>query len=184
MDTNLDYEDEDSHMAGSSKAPACASSGRHYCSFKENYPIEIVSKIAKYYKYPLESMFRDLQHQVMPTLAKDSTGGLVCDSATNLIRIGWAMNTNGRWLIVLNTEQYQQYITEVICRYRNGASCNFVPPCYRAKCLQRYNTQKLLVVDPAVPHKGPFLSEFIFPSCCVCHVESDKSYLLEEKKRA
>lgn len=170
-------------MAGSTKAPPCASSGKHYCSYRENYPIETVSRIMKFYKYPLESMFKDMQQQVMPTLAKDNVGGLVCDTTTQLVRVGWAMNTNGRWLVVLNTEQYQQYVTEVICRNRSGSSCNFVPPCYRSKCLQRYNTQKLLVVDPAVPHKGPFLSEFIFPSCCVCHVDPDKTFLADEAKR-
>lgn len=47
-------------------------------------------------------------------------------------------------------------VSEVLCRYQSGSTCNFVPPCYQAKCLQRYNTQKLLVIDPAVPHRGPF----------------------------
>lgn len=34
----------------------------------------------------------------------------------------------------------------------------------------RFNTQKLLVIDPWNPYKGPFLSEFLFASCCVCYI--------------
>lgn len=124
-------------------------------------------------------MFNELQKQVMPTIAKENAGGLVCDSVTQLIRVGWAMNTNGRWVVALNTPQYQQHVTEVICRYHSGAKCNYIPPCYRATCLQRYNTQKLLVIDPRVPHKGPFLSEFLFPSCCVCHLDNEKPFANE-----
>lgn len=176
-------------MAGTSQAPACATaSGKHYCSFKEEggaaYPAEVVAKIAQYYRYPLQSLFGTaLSHQVMPQLANDGpssgssgsssgVGGLVCEATTRLVRVGWAMNTSGRWLAVLNTDHYQQYVTEVLCAQQANSACHYVPPCYQATCTQRYNTQKLLVVDPAVPHRGPFLSEFLFPSCCVCHVRA------------
>lgn len=159
------------------KPPPCSNRSnnfRHYCSYKEDYPTEMVAKLIKYYKYPLESMFKELRVQVMPPLAKDDKGEMVCSSVTQLIRVGWAMDTNGRWFVVLNQDHYHQYITEVICRHGNGSNCNFVAPCFRAKCLQRFNTQKLLVIDPYDPYKGPFMSEFLFPSCCVCHLETSK----------
>lgn len=108
----------------------------------------------------------------MPKLANDNFGGLVCDSITRVVRPGWARNTNNRWLVVINTDQHQQFVTEVICRNGPNAACNFIPPCYQATCTQRYNTQKLLVIDPWNPYKGPFLSEFLFPSCCICYVPS------------
>ena len=165
-----------SNTASVAEIPRCATDGRFYCNHQEDYPTEIVSRIMKYYRYPLKSMFKQLKNQVMPTLAEDNTSGLVCESQTRLLRIGWAMNTDGRWLVVLNTDQYQQYITEVVCRTTRD-SCNYVPPCYKAKCLQRFNTQKLLVIDPVVPHRGPFLSEFLFPSCCVCHIPSSTAKL-------
>ncbi|KAL3260849.1 hypothetical protein MRX96_046218 [Rhipicephalus microplus] len=38
----------------------------------------------------------------------------------------------------------------------------------KAICEQRYNLQTLLVIDPMDPYKGPFLSCFLFSSCCVC----------------
>ncbi|KAF8763747.1 Neurotrophin 1 like protein [Argiope bruennichi] len=166
-------ESEMKEPAGSKKPPGCAQYGRYYCSYKEDYPIDVVSQVIKYMKWPLEKLFRDLKHQRMPRIAENADGALVCDSITRMIRPGWAKNNNGRWVVVINTEQYAQFVTEVICRYDNSY-CNFVPPCYQATCQQRYNTQTLLAIDPYNPHKGPFLSKFLFPSCCVCYVPKVK----------
>lgn len=168
----FDDPEEASGFAGSQKEPECASHGRYYCTYKEEYPSKLVVEVTKYYKWPLEKLFRDLHAQIMPKLAPDSTGSLVCDSITRVVRPGWARNTNERWLVVINNENYHQYVTEVVCQYGTNSRCNFIPPCYYSSCQQRYNTQKLLVIDPANPYRGPFLSEFLFPSCCVCYVPS------------
>ncbi|RWS10097.1 uncharacterized protein B4U79_04425 [Dinothrombium tinctorium] len=174
---NDDYDDDSGLPSGTTKTPPCAQHGRYYCSYNEDYPIKVVTEVARYYKWPLEKLFRDLRQQVMPKLANDNYGGLVCDSITRVVRPGWARNTNNRWLVVINTDHYQQFVSEVICRHGSGTYCNFVPPCYHATCQQRYNTQKLLVIDPWNPYKGPFLAEFLFPSCCICYVpESHDSF--------
>lgn len=167
-----DVEESSSSLAGTQKEPECASQGRYYCTYKEDYPLKLVTEVTKYYKWPLEKLFRDLHAQIMPKLAQDSSGNLVCDSITRVVRPGWARNTNERWLVVINTENYHQYVTEVVCQYGTNSRCNFIPPCYYSSCQQRYNTQKLLVIDPTNPYRGPFLSEFLFPSCCVCYVPS------------
>lgn len=167
-----DIDEGQASMAGTSKEPECAAHGRYYCTYKEEYPLKLVTEVTKYYKWPLEKLFRDLHAQIMPKLAQDSTGNLVCDSITRVVRPGWARNTNERWLVVINTENYHQYVTEVVCQYGSNSRCNFIPPCYYSSCQQRYNTQKLLVIDPSNPYRGPFLSEFLFPSCCVCYVPS------------
>lgn len=171
----FDDVDEASGTAGIQKEPECAANGRYYCTFKEEYPLKLVTEVTKYYKWPLEKLFRDLHAQIMPKLAQDSTGNLVCDSITRVVRPGWARNTNEKWLVVINTENYHQYVTEVVCQYGTNSRCNFIPPCYYSSCQQRYNTQKLLVIDPSNPYRGPFLSEFLFPSCCVCYVPSTSS---------
>lgn len=154
MDDPLPHDDEVHGLSGQVKPPPCGSHGRFYCTYKEDYPIKIVSEVSKYYKWPLEKLFRDLRQQVMPKLANDNHGGLVCDSITRVVRPGWARNTNNRWLVVINTDHYQQFVTEVICRNGPSAPCNYVPPCYQATCVQRYNTQKLMVIDPWNPYKG------------------------------
>lgn len=172
----IDEEDESNgiELSGSLKPPSCAINGRHYCTYKEDYPSKVVIEVTKYYKWPLEKLFRDLRHQIMPKLANDNYGGLVCDSVTRVVRPGWTKNTNNRWLVIINTDIYQQYVTEIVCRHGSNSRCNFIPPCYHAICKQRYNTQKLLVIDPWNPYKGPFLSEFLFPSCCICFVPANE----------
>lgn len=62
----------------------------------------------------------------------------------------------------------------VLFRRFESTQCNFVAPCFDASCQQRFNIQKLLVIDPTNPYKGPFLSQFLFPSCCVCYAPSGK----------
>ncbi|RWS27363.1 Protein spaetzle-like protein [Leptotrombidium deliense] len=171
-----DYDDDGEHPSGTLKAPACAEHGRHYCSYHEDYPSKVVTEVTRYYKWPLEKLFRELRQQVMPKLANDNYGGLVCDSVTRVVRPGWAKNTDNRWVVAINNDRYEQFISEVICRHGSGSHCNFIPPCYQATCQQRYNTQKLLVIDPWNPYKGPFLSEFLFPSCCVCFIEQSDSH--------
>lgn len=54
-----------------------------------------MAEITKYYKWPLEKLFRDLRQQVMPKLASDNYGGLVCDSITRVVRPGWARYAYG-----------------------------------------------------------------------------------------
>lgn len=178
-DSNEIFDDSD-EIAGSAKEPECAAHNRYYCTYKENYPLKLVTEVTKYYRWPLEKLFRDLHAQIMPKLAQDTNGNLVCDSVTRVVRPGWARNTNDRWLVVINTENYHQYVTEVVCLYGSNSRCNFVPPCYYSSCQQRYNTQKLLVIDPMNPYRGPFLSEFLFPSCCVCYVPSTSDSLQDK----
>lgn len=186
-DSNEIYDDIDdaaSSTAGSTKEPECAANGRYYCTYKEEYPLKLVTEVTKYYKWPLEKLFRDLHAQIMPKLAQDSSGNLVCNSITRVVRPGWARNTNDRWLVVINTENYHQYVTEVVCQYGSNSRCNFIPPCYYSSCQQRYNTQKLLVIDPNNPYRGPFLSEFLFPSCCVCYVPSTSESIQDRYRTA
>lgn len=155
--------------------PECAHRNKQmrlYCDHTQDYPEDIVIRIAKYYQFPLDSVFKELRAQVKLKVATVSSHeALVCESVTRRVRVGWANNVNGQWLVVLNTDRYQQHVTEVLCMQGNQATCSYVPVCFRARCLQRYNLQKLLVIDPQVPHAAPFLSEFLFPSSCVCHVE-------------
>ena len=74
------------NFQGTTKTPPCATQGRFYCSYKEDYPESIVAEITRYYKWPLEKLFRDLRQQVMPKLANDNYGALVCDSITRVVR--------------------------------------------------------------------------------------------------
>ncbi|XP_077504603.1 uncharacterized protein LOC144114619 [Amblyomma americanum] len=152
---------------GTPAAPPCSEFNAVYCPYTEDYPIDVVIQVTKFLRWPLEKLFRDLRHLQSPPLADDGSAALACDTVTRIVRPGWAKNTDGRWFVVINTLYYEQFVTEISCRYEN-APCNLVAPCFYATCQQRYNLQVLLVIDPTDPYKGPFLSRFLVPSCCVC----------------
>ncbi|XP_003740558.1 protein spaetzle 4-like [Galendromus occidentalis] len=133
----------------------------------------LINQVTKYLKWPLEKLFRDLRDLHPPTLADSEKGSLVCDSITRIIRPGWARNTNGKWLVVINTAYHIQTVTEIKCR-SEGTACAFIAPCFHSSCQQRYNIQSLLVIDPNNHYKGPFVSHFLFPSSCVCFVPDPK----------
>ncbi|XP_064458829.1 uncharacterized protein LOC135369096 [Ornithodoros turicata] len=169
--------------AGTFSPPPCAKHNGYYCPYTEDYPVETVTQVTRYLKWPLEKLFKDLRHLRSATPISTDGGALVCDSLTHAIRPGWVKNTDGRWLVALNTEEYEQHVTEVHCRYTT-APCNFIPPCYHALCQQRFNIQTLLVIDPINPHQGPFLSKCLFPSCCVCRVGVATTSTFEHTKSA
>ena len=41
----------------------------------------------------------------------------------------------------------------------------------KSRCIQRYNFQHLLAVDPGNLHSCPTIRAFKFPSSCVCHID-------------
>ena len=41
----------------------------------------------------------------------------------------------------------------------------------KSRCIQRYNFQHLLAVDPDNLHSCPTIRAFKFPSSCVCHID-------------
>ncbi|KAH9361484.1 hypothetical protein HPB48_004573 [Haemaphysalis longicornis] len=81
-----------------------------------SFPSDVVTQVTKFLRWPLEKLFRDLRHSHTPPLADDGNGALACDATTRIVRPGWAKNTNGRWLVVINTPYYEQFVTEISCR--------------------------------------------------------------------
>jgi hypothetical protein len=57
------------------------------------------------------------------------------------------------------------------CRF-GGKRCEYLPPCYKSFCVQRYAYIKLLCVDPFNPHHRPIVDVFEIPTACSCFVEN------------
>nr|XP_054919054.1 uncharacterized protein LOC129380887 [Dermacentor andersoni] len=101
---------------GTLDAPPCSKFNAGYCPFTGDYPIDVVTEVTKFLRWPLEKLFRDLRHSRSPPLADDGSGSLACDTVTRIVRPGWAKNTLDRWLLVINTLYYEQLVTEISCR--------------------------------------------------------------------
>lgn len=44
-DSSNESDDDDNSPAGTIKTPPCASYGRYYCSYKEDYPLKVVTEV-------------------------------------------------------------------------------------------------------------------------------------------
>lgn len=95
----------------------------------------------------------------------------VCDSELRFIRPGYARDSTGKWQVIVQTEDLPQRVAIDLC-HSPEKPCRLMSDCgQKSKCLQRYNFQHLLAVDPDNLHDCPTIRAFKFPSACVCHIE-------------
>ncbi|XP_037791206.1 neurotrophin 1-like isoform X1 [Penaeus monodon] len=167
---------EEDSKTGPSR-PGCGSSEK-YCLINSDYPLDKVNAIIDRYYNNVLHLYNDLYrfppHDIMyhdnRTHGYRHGGHFVCESAVQYVRPGWAQNIRGEWVAVINTDKYPQSVRVESCKYR-GKRCEFLPPCYKSKCVQRHTYVKLLSVDPYRPEYKPTVDVFEIPSACSCFVE-------------
>ena len=99
----------------------------------------------------------------------------ICDSELRYIRPGYALDSTGKWQVIVQTEEMPQRVAIDLCR-APSQPCYLMSDCGRkSRCVQRYSFQHLLAIDPDNLHHDhhhcPTIRAFKFPSACVCHVE-------------
>ncbi|XP_063592716.1 neurotrophin 1-like isoform X2 [Penaeus indicus] len=157
--------------------PGCGASEK-YCLINSDYPLDKVNAIIDRYYNNVLHLYNDLYrfppHDIMyhdnRTHGYRHGGHFVCESAVQYVRPGWAQNIRGEWVAVINTDKYPQSVRVESCKYQ-GKRCEFLPPCYKSKCVQRNTYVKLLSVDPYRPEYKPTVDVFEIPSACSCFVE-------------
>ncbi|XP_068212443.1 LOW QUALITY PROTEIN: neurotrophin 1-like [Palaemon carinicauda] len=152
--------------------------------FSSEYSREKVNTIIDRFYNDVRHLYNDL-YQFPPsdliyydnrTLHSHRGGGhFVCESSVQYLRHGWAQNLHGEWVAVINTDKFPQSIRVETCRYKDKR-CEYLPPCYKSICVQRYNYVKLLCLDPYRPTYRPTVDVFKVPSACSCFVEDFTYY--------
>ncbi|XP_033607221.1 neurotrophin 1-like [Cryptotermes secundus] len=158
--------------------PNCAQD-MFFCLYDNDYPTDTVHDIINNYHDDIHHMYHGLnQYPQKEYIAHDNythgyrhKGNFVCESDVSYIRPGWAKNWKNEWVTVVNTEKYPQSIRVELCKY-GGKKCEYLPPCYKSFCVQRYAYVKLLCVDPFNPHHRPIVDVFEIPTACSCFVEN------------
>ncbi|XP_064083162.1 neurotrophin 1-like isoform X1 [Macrobrachium nipponense] len=162
--------------------PECALD-EDYCAYNQLYPLDKVNSIIDRFYNDVRLLYNDL-YQFPPgdliyyenRTSSDKRGGhFVCESSVQYLRPGWAQNLHGEWVAVINTDKFPQSIRVENCRYKDKR-CEYLPPCYKSKCVQRYNYVKLLCLDPYRPTYRPTVDVFKVPSACSCFVEDFTYY--------
>jgi hypothetical protein len=112
-------------------------------------------------------------------------GGYVCPSDIFYGRPKRAVNTYGKWKVVVNLpdeyyaqgygkgyEKYTQTQRLEQCMYP-GAPCSFVDTQYHSQCLQKHNFIRLLAYTY---EEGLHIDSFKMPVACSCHVAQPQHY--------
>jgi len=81
-------------------------------------------------------------------------GNFACESDVGWLKIGWAQDVTGRYLLVINTTRFPQIHRPEACSYAEKRR-EYLPPCYKSSCKQRYTNTHLIAIDPAKPRDGP-----------------------------
>ncbi|XP_021966866.1 neurotrophin 1 [Folsomia candida] len=168
---------------GNKHRPNCAGGDESYCLYDRDYPMDKVSNIANHYQHYLSSLYEEMNHySVHDYINHDNAthnyrhkGHFICESDVSYVRPGWAKNWKGEWIAVLNTDVFPQSVRIETCKYPKK-KCEYMPPCYKSYCVQRYTYVKLICLDPYNPNKRPTTDVFEIPSACSCFVENFPLY--------
>merc|ERR1711990_1401580 len=97
----------------------------------------------------------------------------LCPSVTAYIMPLRAVNTDGKWRVVVNgVKAHYETLTQTArieeCTTA-GEACPLVPACYETKCLQKSIYHRFLVYDPYDQYFPFAIETFKLPSACACY---------------
>ncbi|KAK2726534.1 uncharacterized protein LOC136031673 [Artemia franciscana] len=157
-------------------APACAKlSGRPWCLEDPEYPTYELQKALEEHYDAVLALYKDVELDT-----KNSVEGLydirdetyLCPSSTNYVQPLRAVNSEGKWKIIVNKVEVRYYKFDQNTRVEECEvpehPCPLVPECYESKCVQKNIYHRFLVYDP-YDYDYPFsIESFKLPSACSC----------------
>ncbi|XP_076330817.1 uncharacterized protein LOC143236439 [Tachypleus tridentatus] len=98
----------------------------------------------------------------------------LCESNQRFVYPSFARDSTGSWNVIVQAEEFPQRVPVEFCRVQGGpctkiATCGLV-----SRCVQKYNYQLLMSIDPAKPDVCPTMKLYKFPSACLCHAQIEK----------
>ncbi|KAG0716759.1 Neurotrophin 1 [Chionoecetes opilio] len=157
--------------------PACAANTtKPWCLEDAEYPLYEIRHAAEYHYEKLLSLYADvadlnteLSVERPKTLEEET---YLCPSGTAYVRPLRAINTEGKWRVVVNNVDVHYETLTQTTRVEEcltaGDACPLVPECYESSCLQKSIYHRFLVYD-AYDQYFPFAVEtFKLPASCAC----------------
>jgi len=157
--------------------PACAANTtKPWCLEDYEYPTYEIKHAAEYHYQKLVSLYADVADLDTslsvnrPKVLAEET--YLCPSETAYIRPLRAINTEGKWRVIVNNVDVHYETLSQTTRVEecltSGEACPLVPECYGSKCLQKSIYHRFLVYD-AYDQYLPFAIEtFKLPASCAC----------------
>ncbi|XP_050691867.1 neurotrophin 1-like [Eriocheir sinensis] len=162
---------------GEHPEPACAANTtKPWCLEDAEYPLYEIKHAAEYHYEKLLSLYADVA-DLNTELSVERPNTLdeetyLCPSATAYVRPLRAVNTEGKWRVVVNNVDVHYETLTQTARVEEcltaGDACPLVPECYESSCLQKSIYHRFLVYD-AYDQYFPFAVEtFKLPASCAC----------------
>ena len=166
------------------QAPSCSRiSEKKWCIEDKRYPIRQIEHAGHLHAQGLMDLYADISDLDTELSVKGkrflNEETYLCPSETSYIRPVRALNTQGKWKVIVNDvkihyQKLSQSVRVEECLTKNEP-CPLIPHCYKTKCLQKFVYHKFLVFDP-YDHNFPFaIDTFRMPSSCSCKI--DKYFL-------
>ena len=146
-----------------------------WCLEDYEYPTADIQHAIEYHYAAGASLYKDVianTDNSVDRLKYPQDETYLCPSETAYVTPLRAINTEGKWRIVVNGvkahyETLSQTARIEACRTA-GHPCPLVPECYATKCLQKFIYHRFLVYNP-YDYYFPFAIEsFKLPSSCAC----------------
>merc|ERR1712123_19122 len=157
--------------------PKCSiDNPKTWCLEDAEYPTYEIEHALQYHYEGVQAIYKDVlanTENSVDRLKEIVQETYLCPSVTAYIQPLRAVNTDGKWRVVVNgLKAHYETLTQTArieeCTTA-GESCPFVPACYETKCLQKSIYHRFLVYD-AYDQYFPFAIEtFKLPSACACY---------------
>ncbi|CAL4099746.1 unnamed protein product [Meganyctiphanes norvegica] len=159
--------------------PACSvNTTKTWCLEDDEYPTYELKAAIDYHFKSFKNLYADVADLntelsvERPTTLEEET--YLCPSETAYIRPLRAINTEGKWRVIINNIK-AHYESETLTQttrieecLTSGNACPLVPVCYGSKCLQKSIYHRFVVYNPYDQYFPFAMETFQLPASCAC----------------
>ena len=157
--------------------PRCAKGNpKTFCLDDYEYPTYEIQSAIEFHYDVVQQLYKDVvanTENSVDNLRSPEEETYVCPTETNYITPLRAVNSHGKWRIIVNdVSAHFEYLSQTArieeCTTPNE-KCPLVPEPYDTKCVQKNVYHRFLIYDPLDEFLPFAIESFPLPSACACY---------------